>query len=112
MRSRWAILAAALLLTFICAAPALALAPRHVLAQSGTEDSETQGEDTQGGSGQKDADATTGSEADASTPAVPETGPPWTYQMAWITLALSVLLALAIFRWYWKLVGSRQKGAA
>ena len=96
MRSRWAILAAALLLTFISAAPALALAPDHVLAQSGTDD----------------AEADTGSEADATTPAEPETGPPWTYQMAWITLALSVLLALAIFRWYWKLVGSRQKGSA
>lgn len=112
MRSRWAILAAALVLACITTAPALAAAPRHVLAQSDSGDAETQGGDTSGGSGQSDAEAKTGSESDASTPAEPETGPPWTYQMARITVVLSLLLALAIFRWYWKLVGSRQKGAA
>jgi hypothetical protein len=101
LRSRWAILAAALLLTFITTAPAFA-ASHSVLAQ----------EDSSDGSGQSDADPATGSEEDASAPAEPETGPPWTFQMAWISIGLAILLALAIFRWYWKLVGSRQKGTA
>jgi hypothetical protein len=32
--------------------------------------------------------------------------------MARIIIVLSILLVLAIFRWYWKLVGSRAKGTA
>lgn len=103
------ILAAALVLAGITTAPALAAAPRHVLAQSDSGDAETQ--DIAGGSGKSDAEAETGSEKDAA-PAEPKTGPPWTYQMARMSVVLSLLLALAIFRWYWKLVGSRQKGAA
>lgn len=110
--SRWVILAAALLLTVITTAPALAASPYHVVTPTAQGDAKTQGEDTAGGSGPSDADPATGSKADAGTPAVPEAGPPWTFQMARISIALSVLLALAIGRWYWKLVGSRQKGTA
>jgi hypothetical protein len=38
-----------------------------------------------------------------------ETGPPWTYQMARIALALTVLLGLGIALMYRKLVGTRQR---
>ena len=110
MRSRWAILAAALLVLFIAAPPAFA---GGVLAQADQGDAETQGEDagTDGGEGQSDAEAETGSEEGATEEAEVEAGPPWTYQMARIILLLSVLLGLAIARWYWKLVGSRQRAA-
>ncbi len=108
MRSRWGILTAALVLVFIGAIPASA----GVLAQAEQDDAETQGE--QGGGsqeGQSDPEAETGSEEAESGEAEVETGPPWTYQMARIILVLSVLLGLAIARWYWKLVGSRQRAA-
>jgi hypothetical protein len=38
-----------------------------------------------------------------------ETGPPWTYQMARITLALTVLLGIGIALMYRKLIGTRQR---
>lgn len=112
MRSRWPILAAAVLLTVITAAPAVAASVRHVVAQADSSGSETEGDQSSGGAGQSDPKAETGSEQDATTPAEPEAGPPWTFQMARIALVLTLLLGLAIFRWYWKLVGSRQKGTA
>lgn len=79
-------------------------------AQEEQQDSETQGET--GGGGQSDPEAETGSEEETTEEAATETGPPWTFQMARIALVLSVLLGLAIARWYYKLVASRQKGAA
>jgi hypothetical protein len=39
-----------------------------------------------------------------------ETGPPWTYQMAKITLVLLVLLGLAIGAIYYRLVVRRRRG--
>jgi cobalamin biosynthesis Mg chelatase CobN len=111
LRSRWAILAAALLLSFIIAAPVMASAPHHVLAQSAQSGSDTSGEGSKSGTGQSDTKAETGSSKKASAPAEPEAGPPWTYQMARIIIVLSIFLGLAIFRWYWKLVASRQKAA-
>jgi hypothetical protein len=41
--------------------------------------------------------------------AAEETGPPWTYQMARITLAFTVLLGIGIALMYRKLVGTRQR---
>jgi hypothetical protein len=41
-----------------------------------------------------------------------ETGPPWTYQMARITLVLLVLLAVAIGLLYYRLVVRRRRGGA
>lgn len=109
MRSRWAILAAALLVTFMTVPHAIAASSQVVVAQADQGDSETQGEESEDGTGQSDAEAETGTEEAESGAAEPEAGPPWTYQMARIIIVLSVLLALAIFRWYWKLVGSRQR---
>jgi hypothetical protein len=89
---------------------AIAASSQVVVAQADPGGSEVEGEDAEGeGSGQSDPEAETGTEESESGAAEPETAPPWTFQMAWITLALSVLLGLAIARWYWKLVGSRQR---
>jgi 4-amino-4-deoxy-L-arabinose transferase-like glycosyltransferase len=42
--------------------------------------------------------------------AEPETGPPWTYQMARLSVALLVLLALGIGLMYYRLIAKRQRG--
>ena len=95
---------------FIAAPPAFA---GEVLAQAEQDDAETQGEDagTESGEGQSDAEAETGADEGSTGEAEVEAGPPWTYQMARIILVLSIFLGLAIARWYWKLVGSRQRAA-
>ena len=132
MRSRWAILAASALLVTLASTPAFAAA-HDVLAQPAGDDAEigdddsgdvegadteTEGETGDGGGdeevseGQSDAEAETGSGEGATEEADAETGPPWTYQMARIILALLLFLALAIGWMYWKLIASRQKGAA
>jgi hypothetical protein len=112
LRSRWAILAATSLLVLIAAPQAIAVAHPVVVAQADQGDSETQGEEVSGEqNGQSDTDAETGTDKKDSEPAEVESGPPWTYQMARIIVVLAILLGLAIFRWYWKLVGSRQRAA-
>lgn len=113
MRSRWAILAAVLLLTFMTIPQAIAASSHFVVAQAEESSSETEGEQTGDESGQSDAEAETGTEEEESAGGeeTVEAGPPWTYQMARIILVLSVLLGLAILRWYWKLVGSRSRAA-
>lgn len=65
--------------------------------QTGGEE-EDQGAAEESGAGEEE----TGGAAD-------ETGPPWTYQMARIALALTVLLGLGIALMYRKLVGTRQR---
>jgi len=104
------------------AAPAYA---RTVLAQpaGGTEDEgdsgttsgeeETQTEEgTGGGAGQDEPDAESGAGEGASEEAVTETGPPWTFQMARIALVLLLFLGLSVGLMYWRLIVSRQRGAA
>ena len=134
MRSRWAILAAIALLVAIGTTPAFATSQLVVAQPAGddtevgdddtgdveegeTETGEDPAEDGSGGDdeiseGQSDAEAETGSGEEATDEAEAETGPPWTYQMARIILALLLLLALSIGWMYWKLIASRQKGAA
>ena len=112
MRSRWAILTAALLLTFMTVPQAVAASSGLVVAQADQGDAETQGEDSGGeGSGQSEAETGTEEGESAGGEETVEAGPPWTYQMARIIIVLSILLGLAIARWYWKLVGSRQRAA-
>ena len=111
MRSRCAIVTALVLALALIAAPAYA-AGNHFFAQQDTQDAETEGETGGGGQGQGEPAAETGSEEEATEQAVTETGPPWTFQMARIALALTLLLALAIARWFYKLVVSRARGAA
>jgi hypothetical protein len=88
---------------------AIAASSQMVVAQAEQGGSDVQGEETEDGTGQSDAEAETGTEEADSEAAEPEAGPPWTFQMARIIIVLSVLLCLAIARWYWKLVGSRQR---
>ncbi len=98
----------------LVAAPAASAA---VLAQQPNEDTGTTGGDAQDpgeGEGQDDPAAETGAgegETEEGTSAE-TTGPPWTYQMAWITLALLVLLALGLGYLYFRLVASRRRGEA
>lgn len=44
--------------------------------------------------------------------ATEETGPPWTYQMAWITLGLLVLMGIGLVSLYYRLVVKRRKSGA
>ncbi len=118
MHPRWAILAALLAALFLAAVPGVAVAGGGAVAQPvGGQDDATE-ETDEGGTageevpeGQSDPETETGAEGEAEEAAT-ETGPPWTYQMARISLVLLVLLGLAVFRAYHKLVASRQKGAA
>ncbi len=96
--------------------PAAHAAPDGVvLAQQPNRDAGLQGGDAQdegGGAGQDDPDAETGAgqgETEGGTSAE-ATGPPWTYQMARITLALLVPLALGLGYLYFRLVASRRRG--
>ena len=72
------------------AAPAMAAPSSVILAQAEGEDSST-GTSTE---------QTTGTEA----------GPPWTYQMARITVVLTLGLGLAIGLMYYRLIVKRRRG--
>ncbi|MDQ4143910.1 MAG: hypothetical protein M3198_09250 [Actinomycetota bacterium] len=94
------------------AAPDLTLA--QVPDAQPNDDEDVQGGEGQDGEGegQSDPDAESGAsqeETEGSTS--PEvTGPPWTYQMARITIVLLVLLMLGLGYLYYRLVASRRKG--
>jgi hypothetical protein len=105
MRSRWMVaLASALLIlaTLGVSTPALAASSATVVAQE------------QGGGGgnegQDDPEAETGADEEQSESATPEEGPPWTYQMAKISLLGLAALLLACAYLYWRLVARRRRG--
>ena len=82
-----------------------------VLAQDTGEDAQVEGgegQDTEG-EGQSDPDAESGVN-EGQTEEVAEEGPPWTYQMAWITMALLFFLAIGLVVLYYRLVAQRRKG--
>ncbi len=68
-----------------------------------------EGQDDEG-AGSSDEEAETGVEEGQEEGTAEETGPPWTYQMARISLALLALLALGMALLYFRLVVSRRKG--
>ena len=104
MRARLPLLFALLLLV-----PSFtALAPTAVAQEEAQE--EQGGTDAEGEGGAGDAEAETGAAGDEEA-AAEEEGPPWTYQMARITLALLLLLFLAMGLLYWRLLASRQRAA-
>jgi hypothetical protein len=72
-----------------------------------TDGEDSQGSDTDEGSGSSEAES--GANEGQVEGAETETGPPWTYQMARMSLALLVLMALAMGGLYWRLVVSRQR---
>lgn len=118
MRSR---LAMVLSLLLVASALAFAAPAAHasdggvVLAQENvTEQDESEGGETGGGDGegQSDPDAETGAGEGEQATEPEETGPPWTYQMAWITLALLALLGLGLVVLYYRLIAQRRKGEA
>ena len=74
---------------------------------------ETSGESGgKGGSGQSKPGSETGASKKQSESATEETGPPWTYQMARITIGLTVLLLLGTGYLYWRLVVTRRRREA
>ena len=109
MRSRLA-----MVLSLVVVLGSLAFLSGPAAASSGvTLAQEQPGEDaeTEGGEGQDDPAAETGAD-EGQEEATEETGPPWTYQMARITLVLLVLLGLALVLLYFRLVAKRRKGEA
>lgn len=116
MRSR---LLLALLMAFVLSGVALVPSFAHaatVLAQEdGTENENAEGGEDTEGEGQSDADAETGAseeEAEGGASSPEEEGPPWTYQMARISLLLILFFLLGMGLLYYKLIGSRQRGSA
>lgn len=83
-----------------------------VFAQDeGTDSDQGEGAD-QSGEGQKDPEAETDPGAGEDAEATEEEGPPWTYQMARISIGLILLLGAGIALLYRRLIGSRQKARA
>jgi hypothetical protein len=100
MRARFALAVTVVVLIGAFASPVAAAAPRS-LALAQTDDQEGQGETApETGAGKSET------EAGAS-----ETGPPWTYQMARLSIVLLVLLVLAVGLLYYRLVEKRRRGA-
>ena len=87
-------------------APSAGAAP-HFRAQQQGQDDEAEGQEEQGGGG---SGAESGASQEETEPSAETTGQPWTYQMAFLSLALLVLLGLAVARWYYRLVVVRSRG--
>ena len=106
-------LAAVLSLFLICSfslSPSVVHARTVTLSQEdeteeGEADNETEGE------GQSDADAETGASEDEQEAATEEEGPPWTYQMARIGIALMLIVGLLLGALYYRMIASRQRSA-
>ena len=82
------------------------------LQQTGGADESQGGEQGKAGAGQSKPDAETGASKDESESATEKTGPPWTYQMARITIGLTILLFLGTGYLYWRLVVTRRRREA
>ncbi len=119
MRPRLALLLALVLVLSLSAFGATAAADeRVVLAQTDTtdedepavgEEEEVEGEESQTGEEGTDPATETGAGEEATEPAEPEVGPIWTYQMAKISIALFVLMLLAMGGAYYRFVHKRQQ---
>lgn len=96
-----------LLLALLLALASLQAFPSVAFAQDDAAQ-EQEGTDSEGEGGAGDPEAETGAGGDEEAVAEEE-GPPWTYQMARITLVLLLLLFLAMGLLYWRLLASRQR---
>ncbi len=115
-------LASVLGLVLIAGATPLLTSPARadgtVLAQQGDDlvgnEEEFEGQERTGQEGtrrgQGSGQAETGAEQDQTREAVEETGPPWTYQMARMSLALLLFLALGIAWMYYRFIVTRRRG--
>lgn len=95
------------------AASAWAASSDLFLAQEPVGEEEEAGQEgaDKGGQGQKDPEAESGAgEGETEEGAPQEEGPPWTYQMAWITALMVLFLALGIGLLYYRMIASRQRG--
>ena len=119
MRSR---ITATVLLCLLVGALGWAMSPEAqasteglTVAQQPAEDPAAEGGegDNPGGEGQGSEEAETGAsegETEEGT-SEGEAGPPWTYQMARITLALLLIMAVGVAYLYYRLVTTRRRGA-
>ena len=102
----------ALGIVFVSAAPAAAT--RSFVVAQGTDNEEGEGGQEgqgEGGVGQDDPEAET--DPGAGGEAVEEeTGPPWTYQMARMSVGLVILLLAGTAFLYYRMIGARQRGSA
>jgi len=101
---------ARLALALLLAVSITALSPLIGSAVAGTlvtaQEEESEGQD-QGG---QDPETETGADEGQTEEAAEEIGPPWTYQMARLGIALMVVLALGIGLAYYRFVTKRQRG--
>lgn len=111
MRARVAAILSLLLICFLI--PTSVAHARTVTLAQDTESEGGEAGNTSDGEGQSDADAETGAEEDAQGggESTEEEGPPWTYQMARIGLALLVLVALLMGLLYYRMIASRSRAA-
>ena len=117
MRLRtFAMIMLAILLLSAIAPVAMASGLSHhpvVFAQDSGSDSDQSESGTHGGKGQKDPEAQTDpGKGDKAAEGEEEEGPPWTYQMARLTIGLILLLAVGIALMYRRMIGVRQKSNA
>ena len=113
MRSRLMLLFSLVLVVtsaFIVSAPFAPAGGQNVVVaqEDGGGGDEGSGE----GDGQGDPEAETGAGEGQTEEVAEETGPPWTYQMAWITLALLALMGIGLVVLYYRLVVQRRKSGA
>lgn len=79
-----------------------------VRAQQPTgQDDEAEGQE---GRNSDDTGAESGASQEETESSTEEAGPPWTYQMAFLSIGLMIALALAIARWYYLLIVTRRRG--
>lgn len=116
MRSRLLVPAAFLFAgtLLVTTASSIAAAAPSLLAQQPGGEADTEGgesgEESEGG--QEEPETESGAGEGETDEATTEAGPPWTYQMARISLGLLFVLGGALGLLYWRLVGSRHRGAA
>ena len=113
MRARTAVV---LLLAAFMTSMVPALGAAHASGAAFAQEEESEGGGDEQGDGATDSTegsgrvgAEVGANEGQTEEAVEETGPPWTYQMARMILALVLLIGLAIAFSYWKLVVQRQR---
>ncbi|MDQ4058399.1 MAG: hypothetical protein M3124_04670 [Actinomycetota bacterium] len=107
MRSRLAILMA---LAAIVGSLAMTATLAHAHAEvTLAQENQQEGDSGSGGSGNQGEEGQQGEGGGESDEAAEETGPPWTYQMARISLILLFLTLLAVGFAYYRFVATRRK---